>query len=320
METMKELLRTNDPVRLSWLTALLTEQDIEAIVFDTHTSILEGSVSAIPRRLMVIDDDFNAACEVLVAAGELEESEPEPDRLLGGRVRLRQPEAGYRVAIAPVLLAAATPAVAGRVLDVGAGVGAAALCYAVRVPGAQVTGLEVQPELAAIATENIARNDLSDRVRIVVGDLLRAPDMLEPGTFDHVMANPPFMPADRGLTPPDRSKAVATVEGAADLAAWIDFGLRMVKPKGSITLVHRADRLDEVLTLLGAWAGGPVGGIVVFPLWPGHGRPAKRVIVRARPGVRAPMRLAAGLTLHREDGEYDDAALAVLRDGEALAL
>ena len=76
METMKELLRTNDPVRLSWLTALLTEQDIEAIVFDTHTSILEGSVSAIPRRLMVIDDDFNAACAVLVAAGDLVATEP----------------------------------------------------------------------------------------------------------------------------------------------------------------------------------------------------------------------------------------------------
>ncbi len=315
---MKELLRTNDPVRLSWLTALLSEQDIEAIVFDTHTSILEGSVSAIPRRLMVIDENFDAARKVLAAAGEIEN--PDPDHLLGGRVRLRQPESGYRVAIDPVLLAAATPAVAGRVLDVGAGVGAAALCYAVRVPGAQVTGLELQPELADLAAENAARNDLADRVRFVAGDLLCAPDTLAPGSYDHVMANPPFMPADRGLQPPDSSKAIATVEGAADLAAWIDFGLRMVKPKGSLTLVHRADRLDEVLALLRARAGDPVGDIVVFPLWPGRGRPAKRVIVRARLGVHAPMRLAAGLTLHRADGGYDDDALAVLRDCEALAL
>jgi len=317
---MKELLRTTDPVRLSWLTALLTEQDIDAIVFDTHTSIMEGSVGAIPRRLMVINEDFSAACKVLVAAGEMEDPDPEPDLLLGGRVRLRQPESGYRVAIDPVLLAAATPAVAGRVLDIGTGVGAAALCYAVRVPGAQVTGLEIQPELAAFATENVARNDLADRVRIITGDLLSPPGILTPGEFDHVMANPPFMPSGRGLTPPDSSKAAATVEGEADLAAWIDFGLRMVKPKGSLTLVHRADRLDEVLALLHSRAGGPVGGIVVFPLWPGRGRPAKRVIIRARPGVRTPMRLTAGLALHRDDGEYDDDALAVLRDGEALAL
>jgi tRNA1(Val) A37 N6-methylase TrmN6 len=314
MKTMKELLRTTDPVRLSWLTALLADQDIDIIVFDTHTSILEGSVSAIPRRLMVIDEDFSAACEVLVAAGEMEGPDPQPDQLLGGRVRLYQPESGYRVAIDPVLLAAATPAVAGRVLDVGAGVGAAALCYAVRVPGAQVTGLELQPELATFAAENIARNDLGDRVRIIVGDLLDPPDVLVPGSFDHVMANPPFMQAEQGLTPPDSSKAA--VEGDADLAAWIDFALRMVKPKGSITLVHRADRLDDVLALL----RGRAGGIVVFALWPGRGRPAKRVIIRARLGVRTPMRLAAGLTLHRDDGAYDEDALAVLRDGEALVL
>ncbi|PPR19536.1 MAG: hypothetical protein CFH40_02259, partial [Alphaproteobacteria bacterium MarineAlpha10_Bin3] len=127
---MKELLRTTDPVRLSWLTALLADQDIEAIVFDTHTSILEGSVSAIPRRIMVIDEDFSAACKLLMAAGEMADPDPQPDKLLGGQVRLRQPESGYRVAIDPVLLAAATPAVAGQVLDVGTGVGAAALCYA----------------------------------------------------------------------------------------------------------------------------------------------------------------------------------------------
>ena len=313
---MKELLRTTDPVRLSWLTALLAEQDIDAIVFDTHTSILEGSVSAIQRRLMVINEDFGAACKVLVAAGEMEDPDPEPDQLLGGGVRLRQPESGYRVAIDPVLLAAATPAVAGRVLDVGAGVGAAALCYAVRVPGAQVTGLELQAELAAFAAENVTRNDLADRVHIIVGDLLCAPDSLAPGAFEHVMANPPYLPPGQGLTPPDSSKAAATIEGAADLAAWIDFCFRMIKPKGCLTLVHRADRLDEVLALLRARAGG----IVVFPLWPKPGRPAKRVIIRARLGVRTPMRLVAGLTLHREDGEYDAAALAVLRDGEALVL
>ncbi len=316
MKAMKELLRTTDPVRLSWLTALLADQDIEAIVFDTHTSILEGSVSAIPRRLMVIDEDFSAARSLLVAAGEMMDPDPQPDQLLGGKVRLCQPESGYRVAIDPVLLAAATPAVAGRVLDIGTGVGAAALCYAVRVPGAHVTGLELQPELAAFAAQNAARNGLGDRIRIVAGDLLDPSDALAPGSFEHVMANPPYMPPGRGLTPPNSSKAAATVEGAADLAAWIDFALSMVQPKGSITLVHRADRLDEVLALL----RGRAGGIVVFALWPGRSRPAKRVIVRARRGVRTPMRLAAGLTLHRDDGEYDEAALAVLRDGEALVL
>lgn len=313
---MKELLRTTDPVRLSWLTALLADQEIEAFVLDNHTSILEGSAGAIPRRLLVSDQDFDAAQRLLAEAGEIDRPAPSLDSLIGGEVDLRQPEQGYRAAIDPVLLAAATPAIAGRVLDVGAGVGAAGLCYAFRVPGAQVLGLELQSDLAALANENATRNDCHDRVRIVEGDLLRPPSDFVPSSFDHVMANPPYMPPDRGGPPPDPSKAAAMVEGEAGLSAWITFCLDMVKPKGSVTMVHRADRLDELLALFREQAGG----IVVVPLWPGGGRPAKRVIVRARRDVRTPLRLTAGLTLHAEDGVYTDEALAILQDGEPLVV
>ena len=67
---MVELLRTNDPVRLSWVMALLADARIESIVFDTHTSIVEGSIGALPRRLMVGDDDVSRARRVLDSAGE----------------------------------------------------------------------------------------------------------------------------------------------------------------------------------------------------------------------------------------------------------
>lgn len=67
---MIELLRSNDPVKLSWVTALLADADIEAVVFDTHTSIIEGSIGAIPRRLMVLDDELSRARHVLKTAGE----------------------------------------------------------------------------------------------------------------------------------------------------------------------------------------------------------------------------------------------------------
>ncbi|HYD67691.1 DUF2007 domain-containing protein [Azospirillum sp.] len=67
---MKELLRTTDVVRLSWVTALLADAGIDAVVFDTHTSILEGSIGAIPRRLMVADADEAEARRVLREAGE----------------------------------------------------------------------------------------------------------------------------------------------------------------------------------------------------------------------------------------------------------
>ncbi len=67
---MKELLRTNDPVLLTWLAALLRDQGVESVVFDTHTSVLEGSANAIPRRMMVIDGDYDAARRILIEAGE----------------------------------------------------------------------------------------------------------------------------------------------------------------------------------------------------------------------------------------------------------
>lgn len=67
---MKELVRTTDVVRLSWLTALLADAGIEVIVLDTHTSVLEGSIGAIPRRLAVLDEDHAQALRVLREAGE----------------------------------------------------------------------------------------------------------------------------------------------------------------------------------------------------------------------------------------------------------
>jgi len=237
------------------------------------------------------------------------------DRLLDGRVSLKQPRQGYRAAIDPVLLAAATPALPGeRVLDVGAGVGAASLCLAFRVPGAQVTGLELQPDLAELAAANIRDNDLEDRVSILTGDLLSSPGDLTPSSFDRVMSNPPFQKAGTHTPPPGASRALAHGEGSADLAAWVAFCTRMLKPRGTLTLIHRADRLDDLIALL----HGRFGGITLIPLWPRVGRPAKRVLVTARRGARSPAFLSAGLVLHEADGGFTAAAEAILRHPNAL--
>lgn len=248
-------------------------------------------------------------------------SAPAPDisdgTLLGGRVRLKQPVEGYRVAIDPVFLAAAVPATgAERVIDVGTGVGAAALCLAARVPDVRVTGIERERDLVRLATDNVALNGQASRVLMMTGDLLTPPPRLEPGTFDHAMANPPYLASGTATPPADAGRAAAHVESEADLAAWLRFALMMLRSRGTLTLIHRADRLDA---LLGGLAG-KAGEIVVFPLWPGVGKPAKRILLRARKGVATPLRLAPGLVLHEADGRYTAAAERVLRDGAGLEI
>jgi len=239
------------------------------------------------------------------------------DTLLGGRVKLRQPRHGYRAAIDPVLLAASVPAGPGdTVLDVGCGVGAASLCLAVRVAQCRITGIDAERELVRLANDNVALNDLSGRVVAVVGDLLRPPPRLEPGSFAHVMANPPFLEPAAATPSPEAGKALATREGEADLAAWVRFALAMAQPKGSLSFIHRADRMEQLLAQL----SGRAGEIVVFPLWAGPDKGAKRIIVRARKGVATPTRLTPGLVLHEIDGRYTPKADVVLRGGVALVL
>lgn len=233
------------------------------------------------------------------------------DTLLGGRVRLIQPAQGYRVAIDPVLLAAALPdGFRGRVADLGCGVGAAALCAATRLTAVHVVGIERDPFLADLARQNVARNGLSARAEIVTGDIRGSAS----ADFEAVIANPPFLEAARANAQSDARKAAATIEDDASLEIWIDAALARLRPKGMLAVIHRADRLDDLLAAL----RGRTGEVVVFPLWPKPGVAAKRVIVRARKGLRSPLVLAAGLVLHEADGRFTAAAEAILRDGVAV--
>jgi tRNA1(Val) A37 N6-methylase TrmN6 len=238
------------------------------------------------------------------------------DRLLGGRVRLLQPRQGYRAAIDPVLLAAAVPLRPGQTaLELGLGGGAAALCLLARVPEGKVLGVERDPAQARLARRNARRNGQEARLTVLEGDAADLGLLKDHPPFDHVFANPPYLDPARHDPPTGEGKRRAHVEDEADLARWIATAHRRLKPRGTLTLIHRADRLDRVLAALNkGW-----GGVTVFPLWPRTANPAKRVIVRAIKGSRAAFALRPGLILHDAKG-YGEAAQAILRDGAALAV
>lgn len=234
-----------------------------------------------------------------------------PETFLGGQVIVRQPERGFRAGLDAVMLAAAVPACSSdEVLELGAGAGTACLCLAHRVGGVSVGGIEIDPELVKLANENAAANAMADRVRFITADVFALPeDFRRP--FRHVLCNPPFHDA-AGETAPDPVRARA-LKDDGKFAGWLTAGLKRTLSGGTFTAILRADRLGEALAAL------PDRGVSVFPLWPRAGEAAKRVLVRARQGSRAPLQLAAGLVLHQNDGRYTAEADAVLR-GEALAL
>lgn len=233
------------------------------------------------------------------------------DRLLGGRVRLLQPATGYRAAVDPVLLAAACPMKAGQtVLDVGVGTGASLLALAARVGAGRYLGLEINPPIAALAARNAALNEVT--AGMMVGDARRPPLMVE--SVDHVITNPPY--GATGTPPPDRDKRTAHMEGVADLADWLRGCLSVLRARGWLTVIQRADRVDEVVAQL----SGRCGGVEIIPVWSHPGQPARRAIVRARKGVKTGATLHSGLMLHAPDAKYTPEAEAILRDGGPLFL
>lgn len=242
------------------------------------------------------------------------------DRLLGGRVRMLQPLAGYRAATDPVLLAAACPARPGQsVLDLGCGAGAVALCLAARVPELRLTGLEIQPAYAALARQNAALNAVA--MTVIEGDVAHPPADLRALSCDHVVMNPPFHDAGAVQPLPRRERDLAHREGAAGPADWVGCAIARLRPGGMLTVVHRTERLPDLLAAL----GGRAGAVAVLPLAARAGRAARRVVLRAVKGARGPFRLCAPLILHdgpehlADRDDFTAEASAILRQCAPLA-
>jgi len=242
------------------------------------------------------------------------------DAVLGGRLVLRQPRRGHRVGHDAMLLAAACSArPRQRLIELGAGVGAAGLAVARRVDDLALTLIEIDPALAALARENAQRNGLAERTRVICLDVAASPaDFaaagLSHGEADHVLMNPPFNPAQNPS--PDRSRRLAHVGTGDTLRRWVETAARLLRPAGTLTLIWRADGVDAVLAAL----AGAFGGVGILPIHPKPGAPAIRVLARAVKESRAPLALLPGLVLADADGQPTPEAEAVLRGGALLAL
>lgn len=244
------------------------------------------------------------------------------DGFLGGRLRILQPEKGFRAGIDSVFLAAAVPCAAGeQVFEAGAGTGVAAMCLLARHPTVRLTGVEIAVRYAMLCEENAKRNGFESQMRVIRGDVREAlrrdvASMPVPGSFSHAMANPPFHEEGKSTPSPNLLKAQAHSFGPADLEIWVKVLHGMVALRGTVTVIHKADMLSRLLMLMEE----RFGDIRVAPLFPRAGAPASRVIVQGVKGSKAPEQLLQGLVLHDQNGRFTPEAQAVLRDGAPLRL
>jgi tRNA1(Val) A37 N6-methylase TrmN6 len=236
--------------------------------------------------------------------------------LLDGRVKIMQPQEGLRAGLDAVMLAASVPARAGEhVLDVGCGTGAAGLCVMARARGVTLSGLDIQPDLIEFACASAELNGWAAVTHFYVGDV-RDKTQLPSDTYDHALCNPPYMQEGAWYESPNpvRQKQMGNTSGDAKLCDWIDCLQRVVKPHGSVSLVHRADHMDRLIQALGT----RFGGLEIWPLYPRVGVAASRVIIRALKNRKSPLTLHAGLVLHEANGDFSVAADNVLRRGQGF--
>jgi tRNA1(Val) A37 N6-methylase TrmN6 len=230
------------------------------------------------------------------------ENELTEDAFLDGKLRLRQPKSGHRAGHDAMLLAAATAARPGdRVVDLGAGVGAAGLAVAKRVTGINLALVEIDERLADLARGNAVFNAIA--AETIVLDVTSSADAfasagLSPDTVDVVLMNPPFNDQARHRASPDRAREVAHVATAATLDGWIHAARRILKSGGALTMIWRADAIAQLLAALDRG----FGGLVVLPVHADAASPAIRVLLRAVKGAKAPTRIQPALILNDQSG------------------
>ncbi len=254
-------------------------------------------------------------------AAERDILETSDDAVLGGRLTLRQPLAGHRVGHDAILLAAATGGRAGEMaVDLGAGVGAAGLALAARVPELKVALVEIDPALSRLAAGNVARNGFADRARAIACDAedleaLAAAGLGE-GSADRVLMNPPFRDASRHNVSPDARRRLAHASEPALLGRWLASAAFLLKRGGVLTLIWRADEADDVRDTLAR----DFGDIVVLPVQPRVGAEPIRILVRAEKGGSGAPTFLPPLILNDAQGRPTTTAEAVLRGRRKLTL
>ena len=240
------------------------------------------------------------------------------DELRGYELRVIQPAQGYRFSLDPLLLCAfAGGGEVGRVIDLGAGSGIIPLLMARRFVSAQIVGVEVQEEMAALAGRNVALNGLSERVGIICADILSLRRRFHASTFDLVVANPPYRREGTGRISPKSGRDRARHETTATLADFLEVAKYLVSPTGTISFIYHPVRLAEFCS---AAAALKLALLRLRMVHGNSGAAGRMVLLELAKGRRGDLEVLPPLFVYGADGEYSAEMNRILsgrvREGE----
>ena len=237
------------------------------------------------------------------------------DYLLNKKIKIFQPENGYRASTDAVFLSSLIDETivknGAKILDVGSGTGAISLCLASRLQykNVEILGVDIQQDLVDLSNFSAKENGF-DKYLFYEHLDIREKSPLLGGRFDFVITNPPYSVND--MPSPNYSKKLAHNHQNFDLESWLSFCLKTLKPKGYILLIHRAEAINEILQSLSKKAGD----IRIVPFYSKEHQVAKRVAIIAQKGSKAITQILPPFYTHNEDGTYTNKAESILRMGK----
>ncbi len=246
-----------------------------------------------------------------------ENTELSQDKLLGGKVIIFQPKKGYRVAMDSCLLAAAVPVKAGdRVLDLGVGTGAVSLCIRARVPKCRIVGIDKNTGYLELAQKSVVKNSWEQSIDLHVGDVCHPPRILQPGSFDYVVANPPYFEEESYFKSPHSGKSEAHANHGSNLADWVACAKHYSKPEGQFFVIFPSDKEERLVAAL----NDHFNDIRLFRVFSNSKITPIRLIAAATtaPTATHVVTEAGTLQIRDEKGHYTPAARGVLWDGDGF--
>ncbi|MBO6233126.1 MAG: tRNA1(Val) (adenine(37)-N6)-methyltransferase [Clostridia bacterium] len=200
-----------------------------------------------------------------------------------------------------------------KVLDLGTGTGILCILLAGKTKLKEIYGIEIQQEVANMAKRSVELNSLQDKVNILNENILNLENHFENGSFDAIVTNPPYKKLNTGLQNENEKKVISRHEITANLEDFIKVSRNMLKDKGEFYMVHRPERLVDIVYLMRKHKIEPKQIRFVAPK---IGKEPNLVLIKGVKNAKEFLKFDNILYVYNEDGSYTDEILKIYGKGE----